>query len=54
MIHLTELMKGAEATEEENSPSDLGDNAEVKQMRTWRELACGQHVLTKNVTPGGR
>lgn len=54
MIHLTELTQRAEATEEENSLSDLGEDAEMKQTRVWRELACGQHVLTKNVTPGGR
>lgn len=43
-------MKEAEATKE-NSPSDLRDNAEMKQTRAWRELAWGQNVLVKNVTP---
>ena len=54
VIHLTELMKGAETTKEEKSLSDVKDNAEMKQTRVWGELAGGRNVLAKNVTPGGR
>lgn len=51
MIHLTELMKGLETTKEEKSLSDVSDDAEMEQTR---ELAGGQNVLARNVTPGGR
>ena len=54
VMHLTELMKGAETTKEEKSLSDVKDNAEMKQTRVWGELAGGRNVLAKNVTPGGR
>ena len=53
-MHLTELMKGVEATKEEKSLSDLRDTAEMEQTRTWVELTGGQSVLVRNVTPGGR
>ena len=44
-------MKGLETTKEEKSLSDVSDNAEMEQTR---ELASGQNVLARNVTPGGR
>ena len=54
VMHLTELMKGAETTKEEKSLNELRDNAEMEQTRTWGELTGGQSVLVRNVTPGGR
>ena len=53
MIHLTELTKGVEATEEK-SLSDLRDDAEMEQTRAWGELTGGQSVLVRNVTSRGR
>jgi hypothetical protein len=47
-------MKGVEATKEEKCLSDLSDDAEMEQTRTWGELTSGQSVLVRNVTPGGR
>ncbi|DAA13109.1 TPA: nuclear RNA export factor 3-like [Bos taurus] len=44
-------MKGLETTKEEKSLSDVSDDAEMEQTR---ELAGGQNVLARNVTPGGR
>ena len=51
MCTFTELMKGLETTKEEKSLSDVSDDAEMEQTR---ELAGGQNVLARNVTPGGR
>ena len=47
-------MKGVKARKEEKSLSDLRDDADMEQTRTWEELTSGQSVLDRNVTPGGR
>lgn len=44
-------MKGVKARKEEKSLSDLRDDADMEQTRTWEELTSGQSVLVRNVTP---